>query len=111
MRTTADELREWVDVYNEHGLAVVRLLPGQKRPTDLGWTESGMAKDDFKGGYNLGVMTGALSGNVVCVDLDSAEALDLADRFLPPTDMLGGRPGKPNSHRYFRVINLAPELT
>jgi hypothetical protein len=97
--------------YLARGFALARIRPNEKRPTDSKWTVRGRRPDEFQPGDNLGLMTGALSGNLVCVDVDSAAALLLADRCLPPTKMLGGRAGKPRSHRYYRVTDLDPELT
>jgi P4 family phage/plasmid primase-like protien len=48
---------------------------------------------------------------VVCVDLDAQDAIAKADQFLPPTGMIDGRPGKPRSHRWYRVTNIPPEMT
>ena len=35
----------------------------------------------------------------------------MADEYLPTTGMVEGRPGKRRSHRWYRVINIPPELT
>lgn len=56
-------------------------------------------------------MTGALSGDVVCVDIDDANALAMADQYLPETGLIEGRSGKPRSHRYYRVVNIPNVLT
>jgi P4 family phage/plasmid primase-like protien len=45
------------------------------------------------------------------VDIDAAAALAQADAFLPPTDMIEGRPGKPRSHRWYRVTKVPEVLT
>lgn len=50
---------------------------------------------------NVGVVLGAPSRGLVDVDLDSPEALAIADIFLPPTSSIFGRAGKPKSHRLY----------
>jgi len=47
--------------------------------------------------YNIGVVLGKLSGNLVDVDLDSKDAIKIAEYFLPDTIKFG-RPSKPCSH-------------
>jgi hypothetical protein len=46
-------------------------------------------------------MLGPASGNLVDIDLDCAEAIALADMYLPVTGAVFGRPAKPRSHRLF----------
>ncbi len=98
-------------VYRSSGLAVAAIRPGEKVPGYAGWTLRTLEPQDFRRGDQVGLMPGRLSGDLVCVDLDSAEALVRADEFLPPTGMVEGRPGKRRSHRYYRVTNVPPELT
>src|SRR5262249_44009906 len=77
-----------------------------------GWTLASQEPDDYTTGCNLGVLTGALSGNLVCVDLDSPEAIALAREYLPPTCMRDGRTGKPDSHWWYKVTgDIPPEHT
>jgi hypothetical protein len=47
------------------------------------------------------------SGDLVTVDVDAPEAVRLAPKFLPPTGLLEGLPGKPRSRWRFRVANLS----
>src|SRR4051812_45048439 len=95
----------------DRGFAVTWLDGGTKRPHHREWTAASQEPDDYRPGDMLGLMTGRLSGDLVCVDLDSPEALALADDYLPPTPMEDGRAGKPRSHRYFRVTDVPPALT
>jgi transposase InsO family protein len=53
--------------------------------------------------YSRYVLAWRLSGDLVCVDIDNTHALTLADNLLPQTSMIEGRPGKPSSHRWYRV--------
>lgn len=52
---------------------------------------------------NIGVLLGEPSAWLVDVDLDHLRAVELADDYLPPTPLVFGRPGKPRSHRLYRV--------
>jgi hypothetical protein len=92
------------------GFGIVWLKPGEKRPKRRGWTTKSQEPGDYRPGDNLGLLTGAISGNLVILDLDSAEAFALADQFLPPTGMVEGRPGKPRSHRCYVVTEIPPEM-
>jgi P4 family phage/plasmid primase-like protien len=104
-------IREEAARLRERGFAITWIRPGEKRPTRAGWTEQSQEPDDYTEGSNLGILCGRLSGDVVCVDLDSQEAIARADEFLPPTAMIDGRPGKPRSHRWYRVTYVPPEMT
>jgi hypothetical protein len=105
------DIRRWARVYAGRGYALARIKPGEKKPTDPGWTEYGFPAERFREGDNIGIQAGGLSHDIVCVDLDLLEAVGEADRFLPPTGMVDGRPGKPRSHRWFLVKDVPPELT
>lgn len=110
--TERDEaLSRWVSRYRSIGLAVAAIRPGEKVPGYRGWTRRSLEPQDFCPGAQVGLMPGRLSGDLVCVDLDSPDALARADAFLPPTGMVEGRPGKRRSHRYYRVTDVPPELT
>lgn len=100
----------WVSRYRSSGLAVAAIRPGEKVPGYRGWTQRSLEPQDFRPGDQVGLMPGGLSGDLVCVDLDSQDAVARADEFLPPTAMIEGRPGKPRSHRYYRVTDVPPEL-
>jgi hypothetical protein len=52
---------------------------------------------------NVGVLMGEPSGWLIDVDLDHLRCVELADEYLPPTPAVFGRPGKPRSHRLYRV--------
>lgn len=88
------------------GYGIVWLLPGEKNPTRKGWTLSSQEPDDYRSGNNLGLMTGRVSGDLVCVDLDAPAAIEKAAAFLPPTPMVDGRPSKQRSHLWFKVTNI-----
>lgn len=97
--------------YRHRGFAVTAIRQGEKRPSSPGWTRSSLEVDDFRPGDQVGLLCGRLSGDLICVDLDSAIALERADLHLPATKMISGRPGKPRSHRYYRVVDIPLEFT
>ena len=105
----AAAVRDWAAYYLSHGFAVCRIKQGEKRPTTTGWSTRSATPDEFGPDDQIGILTGWLSDGgrpghaLVCVDLDSPEAVAAADRFLPATGMVDGRPGKPRSHRYYAV--------
>ncbi|RWM22617.1 MAG: hypothetical protein EOR73_07065 [Mesorhizobium sp.] len=60
---------------------------------------------DFTGNTsNIGIVLGTPSNNLVDVDLDSPEAIQLANEFLPPTAARVGRPATPEAHRLYRAV-------
>jgi P4 family phage/plasmid primase-like protien len=97
--------------YIRRGYGVCRIKSGEKRPTYKDWNLKSLYEQDFKEDDNIGLLTGRLSGDLVCVDLDSPDALRLADEFLLATKMIDGRPSKPQSHWWYRVSDIPPELT
>ncbi len=97
---------EWAAHHLDRGYAVVPVPFRKKRPMLKGWQKLEIAaetlKDYFKAPkQNIGVILGEQSGWLVDVDLDSPEAVKLADFFLPQTASKFGRKSKPSSHRLF----------
>ncbi len=84
-----------------------------KRPLLQGWTKAELTPEDlrqhFRDDTNVGVLLGEPSRGLVDVDLDHSMALRLADRLLPPTEAVFGRPSKPGSHRLYRVRGPLPQ--
>jgi P4 family phage/plasmid primase-like protien len=95
----------------ERGIGIVWLHAGEKNPHRRGWTKQSQEPADYTSGDNLGILTGVLSGNLVCVDLDSADAIRLAETYLPPTGMIDGRLSKQRSHYFYRVTDIPPDET
>ncbi len=93
--------------YCLRGWSPIPLPRAKKTPCYQGWPNSRFTLKEveqrFMPGDNLGIIPGTASGGLVDIDLDAPEAVALADRFLPPTDSVFGRPGKPRSHRLYRV--------
>jgi putative DNA primase/helicase len=104
-------MKEAAAALRQRGIGIVWLRPGEKILKRPGWSLASQEPGDYTPGSNLGILTGRLSGDLVCVDLDSAMANELADQYLPHTPMVDGRPGKPRSHWYFYVTDIPEEMT
>lgn len=107
-----DHAQQFISQANDlisKGFSIAWTKPGEKRPLHKGWSTFGQKPDDYRPGCNLGILTGWLSAMAVGVDLDSAQAIELADKYLPSTKMVDGRPGKPRSHRWYRVEKIPEE--
>src|SRR5687767_2326519 len=84
----------------ERGWAIVPIPDRSKGPVLPGWQKIRITLENvgqyFNGRpQNIGVLLGPRSGDLVDVDLDSLEAIKLADWFLPETESIFGRAGKP----------------
>src|SRR5688500_5340337 len=91
--------------YLQRGWSVIPVPHMSKNPGFPGWEQVRIAVQDahhhFNGHpQNIGLLLGEPSGWVVDVDLDHPRAVALADRYLPHTPCVFGRPGKPRSHRF-----------
>lgn len=89
--------------YIARGIAVIPVPCASKNPGRTGWQnlriDASTAHNHFNGQrQNVGGLMGAPSNNQVDVDLDAAEAVRLASRFLDPTEAVFGRPSKRQSH-------------
>jgi hypothetical protein len=91
--------------YLRRGLSIVPIPRGQKKPAMPGWQNFSAAIEDiprlFGDGENVAVRLGPRSGELVDIDLDCAEALPLADLYLPATGAEFGRASKARSHRLY----------
>ena len=94
------------------GWAVVPVPRGTKSPVILAWQKLRVQAADvlarFRKEDNVGLILGDASGGLVDVDLDAPEAVAVGLAFLPATGLVHGRPGKPDSHRWYRVAPPAP---
>ena len=66
--------------------------------------------EQIKDYTNINIATGRES-LIVDVDLDCPEANQLADYFLPKTELEFGRESTPRAHRLFKVIDLTIKHT
>ncbi|MGE0545073.1 MAG: bifunctional DNA primase/polymerase [Dehalococcoidia bacterium] len=89
------------------GEAVIPVPRGEKGPKLTGWQKLIITEAEapryFREPCNIGVLLGEPSRGLVDVDLDAPEAILIADRFLPATHRRHGRPGKRNSHPFYRT--------
>lgn len=97
---------EWASNYTNRGVAVVPVSFRSKRPCIADWPKLEITIENLGQHFrshqqNVGVVLGGRSGWLVDVDLDSAEAIKLADYFLPPSTAVFGRKEKPSSHRLY----------
>lgn len=98
-----------LEKYVERGWKLVPIPKGAKAPSgkaSKGWQTRHITDPRAIGEGNVGILLGEPSGWLIDVDLDWIEAGDLAEYFLPPTGLVFGRNGKPNSH-WIYTINQA----
>ena len=98
---TALALIDLLDEYRRRGWSLVPIPAGQKGPRTKDWPAHEFTAADFPPNGNVGLILGPRSGELVDIDLDCAEALVLADIYLPATGAEFGRASKPRSHRLF----------
>jgi putative DNA primase/helicase len=92
--------------YDNAGYRLIQVHPRSKRPVKSEWPNSTISRDDinatFSSDSNIGVVLGAASSGLIDVDLDCAEAVQLAPYFLPATGAKFGRASAPASHWLYR---------
>jgi len=80
---------------------------GSKKAILRGWPYLRLTESDlpryFTIDSNVGLLSGKPSGGLVDVDLDSLQALAVAEAFLPTTCLIHGRPSKPRCHRWYHA--------
>jgi hypothetical protein len=82
---------------------LVPIRPGQKAPTDAGWTKRAFAAKDFAKGDNIGVKNGEPSHWLTDTDCDCPEAVACAAALMPETSLVHGRASRRRSHLWFVV--------
>ena len=102
---------EWALCYHGRGWSVVPVAPRSKNPIGEGWQKRELTAEDLMREFpdperNIGVKPGDVSGGLVDIDLDCAEAVELAADYLPPTGAIFGRVGKPRSHYLYYAAGL-----
>jgi hypothetical protein len=106
--TNRDALN-WGVEYRRRGLVTVPIPAESKRPAASGWNTQAFASDAFAACDNIAVVLGARSGWLVDIDLDCAEAIALADLYLPQTGAEFGRASRPRCHRLYIAVGAAFE--
>jgi hypothetical protein len=101
----ADVAPELARDYLRRGWQPVPIDRGQKKPRNNAWQSLAIIEANleryFGDNDNVGLQLGGRSGGLTDVDIDCAEALDLAKDILPATDAIFGRRSKPRSHRLY----------
>jgi putative DNA primase/helicase len=98
-----------LDTYKHNNIQVIPLQLGLKKPLYKDWSNNPVEYDWFNSNpeYNLGILTGETSQQLVDIDIDDDIALLLAPHFLPNTELRFGREGKKNSHWLYRTSDDA----
>lgn len=91
--------RRLAEFYHSQGWRIVPIPKGGKNPNTKDWPNRAFEPRHIR--ENVGVILGPVSGGLVDIDLDSADALALAPYFLPET-LTFGRESKPASHWLFK---------
>lgn len=92
---------EAAKIYQARGWSPVPIAARGKRPLARGWNHPGYhAAAKEYAGRNIGIRCGSLSG-MVCVDLDTPEAIAMGPELLPRTDLVHGRKSSPTSHYWY----------
>ncbi len=92
--------------YQRLGWQPIPIPHRSKNPGFDGWQHFKTGEDDLPKHFNgkrqnIGVLLGAASNGLCDIDLDSPEAVRIADYFLPPTESEFGRASMPRSHRLY----------
>lgn len=92
--------------YQRRGWQPIPIPHRSKNPNLSGWQNFETIEADLPNHFNgkpqnIGVHLGTKSKGLTDIDLDSPEAVKIADYFLPETKAVFGRAGKPRSHRLY----------
>ena len=99
-----------LDDYTKKGWTLVRLHPRDKLPVTSRWQQEGDRPAAFHPEENIGVLLGGASGNLIDLDLDSAEAQIIADRLAPDSWWRFGHSNKVG-HLLLRAHHVPDDLT
>jgi len=100
--------QERVSEYVSLGFAPIPVQFKSKEPINKRWTELRISHNEVEKYFNghplnVGILTGEPSHGLVDVDIDAANALRFAPRFLPKTNCIFGHASNPRSHWLYRV--------
>jgi putative DNA primase/helicase len=92
--------------YQTRGWQPLPIPRSSKNPGFSDWQKFVSTETDLPNHFNgkpqnIGVLLGSKSNGLTDIDLDSAEAVKIADYFLPKTEAQFGRISKPRSHRLY----------
>jgi hypothetical protein len=102
-----------IERYAEVGLDLVLwdAVGDGKGPREEDWPRKTYRLTDYRPGQQVGAKTGTQIQPGMYLhdtDIDWAKILPYVDRFLPPTDFVFGRPGKPQAHRFYTIGQPLP---
>jgi len=109
VRAHAESIRKAYDAYTAKGWKCLPIESKSKVIRRNAWQTTTFGPEEFKGFANIGVQLGAVSGNLIDIDLDHPIARKIASWFLPPTGWKFGRvyPGESDtvipSHYLYHV--------
>ncbi len=97
---------EYAEKYLRRGWQPLPIPHRAKYPALDEWEKLILTKTDLPNYFNgkpqnIGILLGVKSNGLTDIDLDSSEAVRIADYFLPKTEAEFGRAGKPRSHRIY----------
>ena len=100
------KILEYAFNYLQRGWQPLPIPHRSKNPNLKGWQNLILSAPDLPQYFNdkpqnIGVLLGSKSNGLTDVDLDSSEAVKIADFFLPETKAGFGRVSKPHSHRLY----------
>lgn len=98
-----------IKTLNEQGIQLTALKKDTKTPFITDWYGNPVQPEYFEQNpsYNVAVLTGEASGNLVDIDLDDPMAVDLAEYFLPKTGLTWGRTSKLKSHWLYKTTEAS----
>lgn len=101
--STASSVRDWAALYISLGMEVIPLVPRGKDCWHDDWPKKVFQPEHFDLDSNIGIKP---VNGLVTLDIDSAEAVSLADALLPETGAVWGRKTKPRAKRLYRCAEL-----
>lgn len=101
-RSATSALQAFKSGYSPIPIPKKTKIPDLDNWLDIRFSTPREISSTFNGG-NVGLLLGEPSGGLIDVDLDAPEAGELADLFLPHTDLVHGRTSSPRSHRWYMV--------
>jgi len=107
---SSTNITEIVSDYIGRGWSPIPVPHQQKGPDIQDWPNLNIDENNLADYFkdekqNVGLLLGGVNG-LIDIDLDCAEAVELAPFFLPPTHLKGGRGKRPNSHWFYNSPNF-----
>lgn len=90
-RAHSESIKRAYETYTAKGWKCLPIESKSKVIRRTAWQTTEFGIDEFKGTANIGVQLGAVSGNLIDIDLDHPLARKIAGWFLPPTGWRFGR--------------------